>query len=292
MRYELLAAASVAALSPMVSADFLDIDFASNPTIESAAPEMLTLGNGLVLGRGLDGSDRVRFSGVASRDGNSIDAILTVLDAENRTGIAFGGGGVTIDSLFNTDNDAVVNLSNAPTSEFGAAGILDPETGEELIAGPADETTRTSARIRVDFVDAGTLDLIDPTADIGLTFFDIDGASSGPNRGRVDGLTLIDTDAFFVSDNTVLAVDESEADRVTLTPTTGRTQSPEGELERYSVTGIWTGVNSVEFEWFFDWSANGVRGVHFNGNSMNFLPTPGAAGLLALAGLAAGRRRR
>lgn len=276
----ILSAAAVAALTGAANAAFVDLNFNSNPIIEGLAPGMTVQPNGSVTGQALDMSDRVRYTNVAA----GIDAIMTVVDAENRTRINFSGGGTTVDSIFNTVNDAVINLSNA--------GGSDTETGNSLVAGPSDQFQRTSSLIRIDLVHSGTTDLIDPNVDIGLTFFDIDGSTSGPHRGRIDGLTLFGTDNVFLADNTVLELDSSVDGAVTATPTTGMQQSPQGEAERYAVTGTWSDVNSVEFEWFFDWSKLGTRGVHFNGNIASAVPAPGAAALLGVAGFAAVRRRR
>ena len=124
----------------------------------------------------------------------------------------------------------------------------------------------------------------------GGTCTKIDGA--GSRRGRIDGLTVFGADSVFVDADTAIALDTSVAGEVTATPTTGMQQSPAGEAERYAVTALWSDVNSIEFEWFFDWTANGTRGVHFNGNAAAFVPTPGSVGLLAGAGLLAVRRRR
>lgn len=280
----ILSAAAVVALTGSVNAAFVDLNFNSNPTIEGGAPGMSVQPNGSITGNAIDGSDRVRYSNVGMFNGMGIDAIMTVVDAQNRTRINFSGGGTTVDSIFNTVNDAVINLSNA--------GGNDTETGNSLIAGPSSQLQRTSSLIRIDLVHSGTTNLIDANLDIGLTFFDIDGASSGPHRGRVDGITLLGADQVFLAGNTVLELDNSVAGEVTATPTTGFSQSPQGEAERYAVTGLWSGVNSLAFEWFFDWSANGTRGVNFNGNSTAFVPAPGAAALVGVAGLAAVRRRR
>ena len=282
---------AIAALAPVASAGITSLNFTSNPTIENSAPLMQVLGNGSVIGRGLDGSDQVRYQGVGFANGQFFDAVLTVVDAEKRTAIAFSGGGTTVNEVFNTTNDAVINLSNANnTGTFGPEGNTDPETMGPLIAGPSSETQRTSARIRMDFVITGTTTLIDPSIDVGLSFFDIAGASSGANRGRVDGLTLFGTDSVFTSPATVMDVDTSVPGATTLQSSLGRVQAPVADRQQFAASALWSDVNSIEFEWFFDWSANGTRGVNFSGNFL--IPSPGAAALMGFAGLAATRRRR
>ncbi len=288
-----LAAALIScATASVAQASFLDVSFDSMPTIEPGVTDMVSLPNGVALGRAIDNNDRVRYSNVATNNGVMIDAIFTVIDAESRTGIGFSGGGTTVDSVFNTVDDAVINLSNAPLGQFGDTGAFDSETGTELIAGPSSQFQTTSARIRIDFVVTGTTTPIAPDVDIALTFFDIDGASSGPNRGRIDGLTLMDADSVFLTADTVLTSETNMDGDVTLQSSLGRVQSPVGELDRFSATAVWTDVNAVEFTWFFDWSANGTRGVNLNGRVDSIVPAPGAAALLGLAGLAGIRRRR
>ncbi len=282
---------AVAAAAGSAHASTLPLNFTSAPTIESTPGSTLVphgSNPNFVIGSGIDGMDVVRYAGVAQDGlGNGIDALVTIVDAQNRNRVIFGSARNTWDGSQMVPNGLFFDLSNSVGRGSSAGLAPDPETGLAPVQGV------TSARLRIEFVTSGTSDLIAPT-NIGLTVYDIDGVSEGrASRFRTDGVTLRDVDSWAVDVSNVLDVTQSGGN-VTARPVDGLRSVGDEGLITNSIQGSWNSVNTVELDWFFDWTRPGTRGLTLGGQVELFtdpVPAPGATALAA-AGLAIGARRR